>query len=265
MIGVMGKVEKGDKEWPTGLADLGKQEPPRLYYDGKWDRKLFDKCVAVVGSRRMTQYGLQVVEKLVPKLVDDGWTIVSGMMYGVDQAAHKICQECGGKTIAVLGWGIKNSEETREFVKKGGLAISEWEDQLGALWTFPRRDRIMAALASEIYIVEAALKSGSLITAEWGIKLKRKIVAVPGPITSRVSEGTNKLIADGLAKMWISESKNRSSNDTEISIALQCESLTVDELARKIGKSVQEVAGELSMLQISGEVKERGGKYYIVE
>jgi DNA processing protein len=259
-----GNILPDDKRWPNALRDLKKDEPKQLWYEGKWDPAIFEKCAAVVGSRRMTMYGRQVVEKLVPKLVDEGWTIVSGMMYGVDQAAHKTALECGGKSIAVLGWGIKDSlDETREFGKKGGLLISEWEDQPGALWTFPRRDRIMAALASEIYVVEAALKSGSLITADWGLKLERKIIAVPGPVTSRVSEGTNKLIAERKATMWMSEQVKRSTKDTEISIALQNEILTIDELAKKIGKPVQEVAGQISLLELAGEVKERGGKYYL--
>jgi len=99
--------------------------------------------------------------------------------------------ECGGLTIGVVGWGINydgvSDDETRFMnliTEKGGLILSEWETQAGTLWTFPRRDRIMAAISQEIYRVEAAVKSGALITVDWGIKLGRKIWAVPGPVTS---------------------------------------------------------------------------------
>ncbi|KKU99155.1 MAG: protecting protein DprA protein [Candidatus Amesbacteria bacterium GW2011_GWA1_48_9] len=156
----------------AGLAAL-LQPVDELWYSGEWDEGIFTHTAAVVGSRRMTQYGQRVVEKLVPQLVSGGVTVISGMMYGVDQAAHRACMECGGRTVAVLGFGLKwpgiSTNDLRfmdEIVKKGGLVVSEWENQPGTLWTFPMRDRIMAALAQEIYVVEAAAKSGSLITAE---------------------------------------------------------------------------------------------------
>jgi DNA processing protein len=276
MIDGMGKIERGSKLWPKGLLDLGKQEPKQLWYEGKWDGSLWKKCAAVVGSRRMTQYGRQVLQKIIPRLVNDGWTIVSGMMYGVDQTAHKLCMECGGRTVGVLGWGIKYqllSDEDMKLLKQitetGGLVISEWEEQAGTLWTFPLRDRIMAALASDIYIVEAAVKSGSLITADWGIKLGRKIWAVPGPVTSRVSEGTNSLIGQGLAKPWLGleaqtpcADRARSTNEANIYSMLECEALTVNGLAKALKKPVQEVAAELSMMELRGELVVKEGKYY---
>ena len=85
----------------------GKVGKKKVFWRGSWDEKLFDKCVAVVGSRRMTSYGQRVIEKMIPGLVQQGYTIVSGFMYGVDVAAHEMAVKCGGKTIAVLGWGIK--------------------------------------------------------------------------------------------------------------------------------------------------------------
>ena len=273
----MGIVLPADDNWPKKLNDLGKKAPKQLWYEGEWEAKLFEKCACVVGSRRMTEYGRRVIEKLVPKLVDSGWTIVSGMMYGMDQAAHKMCLECGGKTIGVLGWGIKYkslSDEDIKLIKQvidgGGLVISEWEEQAGTLWTFPMRDRIMAALATDIYVVEAAVKSGALITADWGIKLHRQIWAVPGPITSRVSEGTNWLVAQGLAKIWVPSAKAsedqdpRYINHTEVCILLQNEALTVDDIARKTGRTVADLGAELTMMILKEEVEEKEGKYYLL-
>ena len=260
------------------LADLGDQQPKALWYAGEWRAEVFAKCAAVVGSRQMTEYGRRVVDKLIPRLVDEGYTIVSGFMYGVDQAAHAACVACAGRTVAILGWGIAQPLEGQEaalakqIVAGGGLMVSEWENQLGALWTFPIRNRIVAALAASVYVVEAAVKSGSMITVDWARKLGRQIWAVPGPVTSRVSAGTNQLISDGTAKIWVpdtsrsnqSKDRDRYTDNAEIYIALQNEALSVDELVRKTGRSAEEVGAQLSVGVLRGEVEEKAGKYYIV-
>ncbi len=219
----------------------------------------------------MTNYGRQVLEKMIPGLVNDNWTIVSGMMYGVDETAHRLCLEYGGKTIGVLGWGIKYQQENKEqelekrIIDAGGLIISEWEDQAGTLWTFPRRDRILAALASDIYVVEAGIKSGTKYTVDWANKIGRQVWAVPGPVTSRVSEGTNKLIIDGLAKIWTPDNKIeiRDKEDTQVYLLLQNEALTVDELVQKTSRPASDIGAELTLMMLKGDINEREGKYYI--
>ena len=259
---------------PERLVDLGSRRPKQLWYRGKWDKKLFAKCVAVVGSRRMTNYGERVVEKLVPQLVAAGFTIVSGFMYGVDQAAHRVAMACGGRTVAVLGWGInyrkleiRDEKLEDEIIKSGGLMLSEWEEQEPILWTFPFRNRIVAALSSDVYVVEAAVKSGSLITARMGRELGRRIWAVPGPITSSVSAGTNRLIADQMAQPWIGTEGGQLKMETgkgegDILQALRDEELTIDEIARKLGRQVSEVGAQLSLMVLSGVIIEKDGKYY---
>ena len=248
----------------------------KVYWKGEWDEKVFEKCAAVVGSRRMTQYGQRVVEKLVPVLVHEGWTIVSGFMYGVDQAAHKTCIDCGGRTIAVLGWGMDERLETSdqrladEIIKSGGLLISEWKNQKGTLWTFPARNKIVAAISGRICVVEAASRSGALITAEMGRQLGKEIWAVPGPITSSVSVGTNRLIASGQAKMWIPGDVRvtvtvTGKNNRDIYTLLQNEALTVDDLVRATGKSAEEIGSELTMMMLAGDIVEKDGKYYVSE
>lgn len=241
----------------------------KLYYQGEWREELFAKCVAVVGSRRMTEYGRRAIEKIVPQLVQDGWTIVSGFMYGVDQYAHRTCVECGGKTIAVLGWGIDERLEAsdqrlaEEIISSGGLLVSQWEDQKPALWTFPARNRIVAAIARETIVIEAALKSGSLITADFTLKLGKKVWAVPGPITSRVSEGTNQLIAEGKASIWQSRRvEERESVSSPILKMIENEGLDASEIARKLCQSIESIGAQLSLLTLSGEIEERGGKFY---
>lgn len=246
-----------------------------LYYQGVWDEQLFAKCIAVVGSRRITEYGRRVVEKIVPQLVQDGWTIISGFMYGVDQAAHWEAVRSGGRTVAVLGWGIEFPLEDQDrilaekIIKSGGLLVSEWQTQKPTLWTFPARNKIVAAISQEVIVVEAALKSGSLITAELARKLNKKVWAVPGPITSKVSEGTNMLIAEGKAQMWLPNLSLNPSPDSgegngkgEVVMLLQNEPLDASEIARKLQKPIEKIGAELSLLVLSGVIIERAGKYY---
>lgn len=250
------------------LFDLS-TPPKQLYFKGIWDSALFENCIAVVGSRKMTDYGTRVIEKIVPRLTSQNITIVSGFMYGVDKWAHQTCIDSGGKTIAVLGWGIdqkltgEDLTLAKKIVDSGGLLVSEWETQLASHWTFPSRNRIVAALSKEVIIVEAAQNSGSLITARLSLKLKRKLWAVPGPITSRTSYGTNKLIADGKAKMWLGENAVIAQNNDPILQILDNEALTVDEMARKLRRAVSEVGAQISILALSGQILEKEGKYYL--
>jgi DNA processing protein len=268
------KVENW-QEQPELKRLLGvKPKIESLYYRGKWNPKIFEKTVAIVGSRRISEYGKRVLEKMIPPLLLSKKTIISGFMYGTDQYAHNLAVEGGGKTIAVLGWGIKQMLDARDkilaekIIKSGGLIISEWEDQLGSLWTFPVRNRIVAALSDEVIVTEAAHKSGSLITANWATKSGKPLFAVPGPVTSKVSEGTNELIASGQAKMWQNNNQDTSTKkqtiiNDPIFKTLGDEGMTTSEVARKIGKPVGEVGAQLSLLALTGEIVERSGKYYI--
>ena len=252
----------------SGLGDL--PTPPKsLYYYGALRAGLFTNCVALIGSRRMTQYGRRVIETIVPKLVMEKRTIVSGFTYGVDQYAHEVCVENGGKTIAVLGWGIRHPLEPHDrklahsIVDAGGLLISEWEEQAPTLWTFPVRNRIIVAICREVIVVEAAVKSGSLITATIAEKLKRPIWAVPGPITSPTSVGTNSLIASGKATMWLADTQKQAAVAQDpLLLLLTDEPLTTNEIARQMNKPVSEIGAELSLLAVSGTIVEREGKYY---
>lgn len=254
------------------LHDLS-TPPKELYFVGKWNPDIFKSCSAVVGSRKMTDYGSRVIEKIIPSLVMAGKTVISGFMYGVDQYAHEMTVANGGKTIAILGWGIdtpligSDLSLAKKIIASGGILLSEWETLKAAHWTFPSRNRIVAALSSEVIVIEAAEKSGSLITAALACKLKRKVWAVPGPITSRTSKGTNQLIASGKAQMWLGEPAPMSflNTDDPILQILQGEALTADEIARKLKNPVSTIGAQLSLLLLSGQVLEKGGKYYIAD
>ncbi len=252
------------------LRDLS-HPPKQLYYRGVWDERIFAKCAAVVGSRRMTQYGRMVVEMLVPQLVSQGFTIVSGFMYGVDQAAHRECLASGGRTIAVLGWGMNwdgldtSDKKFMAEIEKNGLVLSEWEEEKPMLWTFPQRNRIVAALCQELYVVEAAQKSGALITARMARQLKRIVWAVPGPVTSKTSEGTNQLLADGAARMWLPKKKTaeKTVSDHPIVKLLETEPLNASDIARALRQPIDKVGAELSLLVLAGDVLEREGTFYV--
>jgi DNA processing protein len=245
------------------------------YYKGIWRPGEGEKTAAVVGSRKMTEYGRRVTEKLTAQLVERKYTIISGFMYGVDQTAHQAAIECGGKTVAVLGWGIDwkmSPEDIRladKIIESGGAVVSQWKDQEPTRWTFPMRNKVVVELAQEVYVVEAAAKSGALITARLALAVGKPVWAVPGPVTSKVSVGTNLLIASGLAKIWTGindtcdgvEVKSITEN-ADIYTAIQSEGLTVDEIVRKVKRPVDEVSGALTVMILKGLVKENEGRYY---
>jgi len=195
-----------DKNYPKLLKQIGKDAPKQLYYKGKWNKEIFNHCLAVVGSRRMTIYGRQVAERIVGEVASAGVTIVSGFMYGVDATAHQAALKVGGRTIAVMPCGIDlihpeyQQDLYAEILNNQGLIVSEYEGSMQpALWTYPRRNRIVAGLCQAALIIEAGEQSGSLITAEFAKKFKRKVFAVPGPITSENSKGISQLLKEGAA------------------------------------------------------------------
>ncbi len=196
-------IKVGDKEFPNLLKEI-KDCPQKLYYKGNWDKEIFANCLAVVGSRRMTSYGRRVSEQIVSEIGAAGITIVSGFMYGGDACAHQAAIKASGRTIAVMPCGIEIIHPEYQIdlyysiLKNNGLIISEYEGKTApALWTYPKRNRIIAGLSKAVLIVEAGLQSGTLITAEYAKKFNRKIFVVPGPITSPVSLGTAKLLKEG--------------------------------------------------------------------
>ena len=159
--------------------------------------------VTVVGARRATSYGREVSRELGRELASAGLVVVSGLAFGVDGCAHRGALAAGGRTIAVLGCGADTAYPAahrglwREICERG-LVLSELPPGAAPWrWTFPARNRIMAALAGMTVVVEAAARSGSLITADLAADLGRDLGAVPGPVTSRTAAGPNNLLAGG--------------------------------------------------------------------
>lgn len=282
------KVVIGDKNYPAILSKI-KKPPKQLFYRGELSGSFFKRSLAIVGSRRMTRYGSEVVERFVPALTAGGVTIISGFMYGVDTAAHTCTVENGGVTVAVLGNGInicyppENEKLYIKILEKGGVVMSEYDpDQKAQLWMYSQRNRIVAGLASlGVLVVEAGDGSGSLITANLARQMGKRVFAVPGPITSSVSAGTNNLIKEGVAKIVTMPSdilgnlKTNNLNlkttvqnlkldnlETQIIELLRREALTVDELAVKLGQNVVDLSAKLSLMDLTGKVSESGGKFY---
>lgn len=175
--------------------------PKVLHYKGKLKSSLFENCLGVVGSRRVTDYGNEVTRKLVSEVASCGITIVSGFMRGVDATAHKASLDVGGSTIAVMPCGINvicpsyQSDLYYEIVKSGGLIFSEFDGDLKPKpWTFVRRNRIVAGLSKAVLVVEATKKSGTLITANYAKKFGRKVLVIPFNKSTKTSEGVLELL-----------------------------------------------------------------------
>ncbi len=284
-------LKLGHKDYPQRLAGI-KKPPEKLFYDGDLDLSIFKNCLGVVGTRQMTDYGKEVVDKFIRPISQSGVTIVSGFMYGVDAAAHRACLAVGGKTIAVLGCGIEiirplhHAELKSEIISSGGLMVSELPDDHPAFrWTFVKRNRIISGLSSAVLVVEAPQKSGSLITADFAFDQGREVLAIPGPVTSSVTEGTSELIKRGatlvsnpkdvlsvLGINAVNMSKNRNTNKSGLSLAekeliaeLHKQNMSADQISRSLDKPISEIGQILSMLALKNLVGQNTkGEYYVV-
>ncbi|MCK4852064.1 MAG: DNA-processing protein DprA [Candidatus Omnitrophica bacterium] len=191
----------GDGAYPEALRCIY-DPPPVLYFKGSLQRNDAD-AVAIVGSRRCSAYGLQMAERLAFDLAKQGITIVSGMARGIDEAAHRGAVKAGGRTIAVLGSGFRyvyppDSERLVSLILENGAVITEFASGVEPFkGNFPRRNRIISGLAKGVVVVEAAKKSGALITADFALDQGKEVFAVPGRADFYTSGGTNRLIQNG--------------------------------------------------------------------
>jgi DNA processing protein len=194
-------IDPSAAAWPERLAHL--EAPPH----GLWQLGTIgpsSPSVAIVGSRRATFAGVEIARSIAHELASAGIQVVSGMALGIDAAAHSGALLAGGSTIAVLGCGIdvcypsRHAELRSRIIASGSLLTEEPEGTPPFKHNFPKRNRIIAALAHAVVVVEATERSGALSTARWAADLGRDVLAVPGSIRSRQSSGTNLLIRDGV-------------------------------------------------------------------
>jgi len=191
-----------DKRYPAQLRTIP-DPPPILYVKGTL-LPSDSFSIAVIGTRRNTQYGERQTERLASALVQKGFAIISGLALGIDGIAHRAALKAGGRTIAVLGSGLhriypaEHKPLAQKIIESGGCILSEYPPlHPSAKWTFPQRNRIVSGLSLGVLVVEAPLRSGAMISARLAGEQGRDIFAVPGSIESPASSGCNQLIRDG--------------------------------------------------------------------
>lgn len=190
-----------DVEYPEKLRQI--YRPPLILF-ARGDISLLQrKIVTIVGSRLASSYSKQVIDQLVPNLTNNQFVIASGLAKGVDSFSHHATLSNHGKTVAVIGNGLnyvypKENYDLQRQIELNGLVLSEYlPDTPPRPYRFVERNRILAGLSESVVVTEAKAKSGSLITANLALQENREVYAVPGPITSSLSEGPNRLIEAG--------------------------------------------------------------------
>jgi DNA processing protein len=278
-----------DETYPAQLKEIA-SAPPALYARGD-KAVLCNKSIAVVGSRKFTEYGQRVTENLTRDLVRAGLTIVSGLALGIDGIAHRSALESGGITAAVLGTGIDDAtiyprehfNLAHKIIENGGALITEQPPKTPSLkQNFPARNRIMAGLALGTLVIEAAEISGSLITANFALEQNREVFSVPGDIFSPQSTGANLLLkrgaklvssaADILEEFSLSRSQPalplkifepKTNEEKIIWKILSNESLHIDKISKLTKLETAVVSSVLGVMEIENVVKDVGGKNYI--
>ena len=274
-----------DKEYPYMLKEIS--SPPLCLYCIGNLQLLNTFCLAVVGTRKPTEYGLVTTKQYVKELVDANITIVSGMASGVDTIAHKQAMAENGNTIAVLGGGFNyiypacNSALFRE-ITKNNLVISEFAPEIKPqTYYFPIRNRIIAGLSRGVLVTEAGEKSGALHTKNYAADYGREVFAIPGKITSPESEGTNSIIRECQSCLCtsvteitdflgVSNKKNEQNLAFQLDITEQTilnyiltDKKTYQEIADYTKLSTRELNTVLFNMQMKGVVEKLAGNAYI--
>lgn len=277
-------VSKFDDEYPERLAEI-EDAPLVLFVQGDV-AALKTRALAIVGTRRPTRYGTRVAEEFARDISMAGVTIISGFARGVDGTAHRACVEMKKPTVAVFACGLdicypaEHRNLREDILANGGAIVSEYA--LGvrpAQYHFPERNRLISGLSEGVLLVEAAKKSGSLITMRLAIEQNRDIYIVPSNIYSTESEGSNALLKEMPHSLVISpqdilddmgvKSEEKVEEQVELSIgetlvleALHDGELHFEELLAKTGLNVGELTNLLFNLQLGGLVDDLGGNYY---
>lgn len=200
-------ITPDSEEWPAGLRDLGSGAPEALWVRGGSLLPLA-KSIAIIGARAATSYGEHAAGDFAAGLVADGYAIVGGGSYGIDGTAHRAALTAGGKTFAFMAGGVDRMYPAghhllgEAIVQSGGALISEQEP--GATPTRQRfldQGRLIAAASGATVVIEAGMRSGTLNTVKHALGIRRQVFAVPGPVTSATSLGSNHLISEHQARL----------------------------------------------------------------
>lgn len=265
--------------------------PEVIYIAGELPKVTIDECgratpriLTVIGSRKNTNYGKNCIKKLLSSFNEEEVIILSGLAYGIDSIAHITALKNNIKTIAIPGSGLDDKviyprvhlQLAKDIVESGGLLISELSPNTPATqWTFPSRNRLVAALSDALLVVEASDKSGALITSRQALEIGRDIGAIPGDIFSPTSAGTNKLIHDGacpvtcpedlydllhLSKKEVKKDEYEYSPNEKLLLELLNEPTEKDTLLIKSKLSPTDFLITLSSLEVKGIVEELFGE-----
>lgn len=274
-----------DEEYPSLLKNI--DNPPKLLYL-KGNAKLLDTpMIAVVGTRKPTRYGIKVTEDFVKEFAINGLTVVSGMARGLDTVAHKTCVELSKPTVAVFGCGVdvcypaENRGVYDSILNSGGLIVSEYRPDVKPLqFHFPERNRIICGLSKGVFIAEASLKSGSIISARYAVEQGKELFVVPGNINSEASMGTNALIkemqgaialspSDVLEALNVGTSKTPERETVQLGFVAQKVvellyegELHFEEILSKAEVTASELSSVLTELEIMGIIVRLAGNYY---
>ncbi len=272
------KLSKND--FPSLLSEIN--DPPKaLRIIGNIPQT--QKYLAVIGSRKYSEYGKVVCEKLIDGLRGYSITIVSGLALGIDSIGHKSAIKAGLPTVAIPGSGLSEKvlypashrNLAKEIIENGGCLLSEFDDDFIATpYSFPQRNRIIAGMSHAILVIEAELQSGTLITSKYATEYNRDVLTVPNSIFSKTSEGPHMLLrlgatpitssADIISALGLTphdnlfekrDYKNCSSDEHEV-IELLKEPMSRDEIIRKLGKPVYVTQTILATMEIKGLIEE---------
>jgi DNA processing protein len=275
-------VGRDEPDYPELLRHVY-DPPPVLYIRGSLEAGEGDHSVAIVGSRAASLQGSSLARAMARDLAAAGVTIVSGLARGIDTAAHQGALDGGGRTVAILGSGLDrlypvDNARLAEAVAGRGAVVSEFP--LGTTpqpGYFPRRNRVIAGWGRAVVVVEAAQRSGALVTARCALEEGREVMAVPGHPSSPVSAGTNALIRDGAllvrgaddvaeslgVELRASLAGPDEASDPVLS-ALSAESpSSVEELQRRSGRAASEVLGRLTELELANRVRRLPGSLFV--
>jgi len=200
------RITSTSEEWSTGLSHLGDASPRELHVEGRGIPPV-ERSIAIVGTRRPTSTGLEIAKRFARGLTEAGFAVVSGLAVGIDAAAHSAAVRSGGHTVAVLGCGLGvdyplANAGLKESIRSTGTMVTEYgPDVQPQKHHFPQRNRLIAALAQGVVVVEGGRQSGALITARLALDLNRHVWAVPGSVRNAAAIGPNGLIRAGAAAL----------------------------------------------------------------
>lgn len=277
-------ISIADTEYPTLLQEI--HNPPFVVYVRGKILSEDENAIAIVGSRRCTDYGRNATKEMATNLSRSKITIISGLAYGIDSVAHRSALAAGGRTIAVLGSGLDQiypaeNQNLAETIIENGALLSEYPIGMpGLVQNFPARNRIISGLSKGVLVAEAGEKSGTIHTANFALEQNRQLYAIPGPIYNPLSAGPNRLIKMGakavtcasdiledfdIEEVVIAPAQPENDDEYLIFDILKYGPKHIDDIVRDSEEPIHEISQILSLMEIKGKLKHLGGMVYALK